>query len=354
MHPVPIFRDGIFFIIAALFSFTEKFLIFPDHQTSSMKALITGIGGFAGSHLADYLLANQSVEVFGIVEDLEKIENLQHHGDTITLFECDITEFHSVFKVIREIKPDIIFHLAAQAFVPSSFEHTAETFKVNVIGTINILEVVKACELSSRVIVVTSGEVYGETFGLPQLHSEQSIPHPVNPYAASKTSVDYIAQTYKIYEGLNIVIARPFNHTGPRQRPSFVCSSLAHQIVTLKKNNSPPQLRVGNVKARRDFTDVRDIVRGYWMLSQIDNKHNFIFNLCSGHIYAIEDIINLYQDITGMNFELLVEKKRLRGYDIQLLAGNADAIKHSIGWKPTIPLKQTLEDLFNYWMKKEN
>lgn len=318
-----------------------------------MKVLITGIGGFAGSHLAEYAAAHSKAKIFGILRDAEKDDNLHQIKDTVSLSTCEISDFHSVFKVIKEIQPDVIFHLAGQAFVPSSFEHAAETFKTNVIGTINVFEAVKASEISPRIIVVTSGEVYGETFGLPTLHTEQSIPQPVNPYAASKTSVDYVAQTYKKYEGLNIVIARPFNHTGPRQRPNFVCSSLAKQIVTIQKSNASKILRVGNIKARRDFTDVRDIARGYWMLSQIDNKNNFIFNLCSGKIFSIEEIITLYEEIVGEKFELNVEPKRLRGYDIQLLAGNASAIDHSIGWKAEIPLKQTLTDLLDYWNQKE-
>lgn len=318
-----------------------------------MKVLITGIGGFAGSHLADYIAANTSSEIFGILRDSERDDNLRQLGSAVTLSTGEITDFQSIFKIIKEVKPEIIFHVAGQAFVPSSFEHAAETFKTNVIGTINIFEAVKACEINPRIIVVTSGEIYGETFGVPQLHTEQSVPQPVNPYAASKTSMDYIAQTYKKYEGLNIVIARPFNHTGPRQRPNFVCSSLARQIVAIKKNNSEKILRVGNIAARRDFTDVRDIARGYWMLSQIDNKSNYIFNLCSGNILSIEEIIKQFESIVGETFQLNIEAKRLRGYDIQLLAGNHSAINHSVGWKPQIPFTQTLTDLLEYWTEKE-
>jgi GDP-4-dehydro-6-deoxy-D-mannose reductase len=318
-----------------------------------MKVLITGVGGFAGSHLADYIAGNTDAEIFGVLRDSEKSDNLQQIEEKIVLSTGEITDFQSIFKIMKEVKPDIIFHVAGQAFVPTSFEHAAETFKTNVIGTINIFEAVKACEISPRIIVVTSGEIYGETFGLPSLHTEQSIPQPVNPCAASKTSMDYIAQTYKKFEGLNIVIARPFNHTGPRQRPNFVCSSLAKQIVTIQKTKAPNILRVGNIKARRDFTDVRDIARGYWMLSQIDNKHNYIFNLCSGRIFSIEEIIALYEEIVGEKFELNVEPKRLRGYDIQMLAGSASAMNHSVGWKAEIPLKKTLTELLEYWNHKE-
>ena len=316
-----------------------------------MKVLITGIGGFAGSHLADFIIKTTQHEVFGVLRDGEKRDNIAAHGDRIQLYECDIIDFQPIFKILKEVKPDVVFHLAGQAFVPSSFEHTAETFKVNVIGPINILEAVKAADVSPRIVVVTSGEVYGETAGLPHLPTEESIPHPVNPYAASKTSIDYIAQTYKTYEEMNIVIARPFNHTGPRQRASFVCSSLARQISQIQKEHTKPVLNVGNIKPRRDFSDVRDIARAYWQLASISNKDNFIFNVCSGTVYSIEEIIGLYEKITGLKFELQVEQKRLRGYDIQLLAGNNGLVRKSTGWSPEIPMEQTLTDLLATWME---
>ena len=315
-----------------------------------MKVLITGIGGFAGSHLADLIIRTTQNEVCGVLRDGEKRDNIASHGDRIQLYECDIVDFQSIFKILKEAKPDIVFHLAGQAFVPSSFEHTAETFKVNVIGPINILEAVKAADISPRIVVITSGEVYGETAGLSNVHTEQSIPRPVNPYAASKTSIDYIAQTYKTYEEMNIVIARPFNHTGPRQRPSFVCSSLARQISVIQKEHTAPVLNVGNIKPRRDFTDVRDVARAYWQLGSISNKDNFIFNVCSGSVYSIEEIIGLYENITGLKFQLYTEQKRLRGYDIQLLAGNNGLLQKTTGWRPEIGMKRTLTDLLATWM----
>jgi GDP-4-dehydro-6-deoxy-D-mannose reductase len=317
-----------------------------------MKILITGVGGFAGSHLADYVIANSLAEVYGIVRDAEKNENIRSHEKSIRLYECDIVDFQSIFGVLKEVKPDIIFHLAGQAFVPSSFEHTAETFKVNVIAPINIFEAVKAVDIAPRIVVVTSGEVYGETAGFTAVHTERSIPRPVNPYAASKTSIDYIAQTYKTYEGLNIVIARPFNHTGPRQKPSFVCSSLARQISLAQKNNVPPVIKIGNIKPRRDFTDARDVVRAYWLLGKVSNEKDFIFNVCSGKIFSIEEIIRMYEGITGLKFELHIEEKRLRDYDIQLLAGSNELLRHTTGWRPEITMEQTLRDLLATWMEK--
>lgn len=317
-----------------------------------MKILITGIGGFAGSHLADLIMRTRQHEVFGVLRDGEKRDNIASHGEKIKLYECDIVNFQPVFNIMKEVRPDIVFHLAGQPFVPSSFEHTAETFKVNVIGSINILESVKAADVSPRIVVVTSGEVYGETDGLPAVHTEQSVPRPVNPYAASKTSIDYIAQTYKTFEGMNVVIARPFNHTGPRQRPSFICSSLAKQISIILKEHAAPVLNVGSIKPRRDFSDVRDVARAYWDLGTVSNAQDFIFNICSGHVYSIEEVIGLYEKITGLKFELKVEQKRLRGYDIQLLAGNNGLLRKTTGWSPQIPLEQTLKELLATWTEQ--
>jgi len=315
-----------------------------------MKVLITGIGGFAGSHLVDLIRSTTQYEVYGILRNGEKRDNIAEHEPKLGLFECDIADFQPVFQVMKDVKPDIVFHLAGQPFVPSSFEHTAETFKVNVIGSINILEAVKAAEISPRIVVVTSGEVYGETDGLPALHTEKSVPRPVNPYAASKTSIDYIAQTYKTFEGMNIVVARPFNHTGPRQRPSFICPSIARQIAQIRKTGADPVLRLGNVKPRRDFTDVRDVARAYLLLGTVPNKEHFVFNVCSGHIYSIEEIIDLYAKLSGIKLRVEVDRQRLRGYDIQLLAGDSTLLRNVTGWVPRIPLEQTLREMLDEWM----
>lgn len=316
-----------------------------------MKSLITGIGGFVGSHLAETLIAENKYNVFGLMRDLEKNENILGIEKNLNLTRCDINDFESVFKSIKNIKPDVIFHLAGQPFVPSSFESTADTFKVNVIGAINILEAIKSCEINPRIIIVTSGEIYGEAIGI-SLHTEKKLPHPVNPYAASKTSIDFIAQTYKRYEGLNIVIARPFNHTGPKQRNNFVCSSIAYQIAKIEKENLPKILKVGNIKARRMFSDVRDMAKGYSLLSEIDNSQDFIFNISTDEINSIEDVIKLYEEISGYKFELNIEPKRLRGYDIDLMAGDSSLFKSKTNWKNNFTLKQTLTDILNYWRTK--
>lgn len=315
-----------------------------------MKVLITGIGGFAGSHLAE-LLISQNIEVFGLMRDLERDENIFQIKNKLKLYEANINDFTSLFKVLKNINPEIIFHLAGQPFVPSSFEHTAETFQVNVIGTINLLEAIKATGKNPKTLIVTSGEVYGEVDGV-ELPSEKSIPNPVNPYAASKTSIDYIAQTYKKYEGLNILIARPFNHTGIRQRANFICSSLAKQIASIKKNKLENILNIGNISAKRDFTDVRDVVKAYWMITNIKENENFIFNISSGIHRSIEDVIKLFEKVSGTNFKLNIEQKRLRGYDIKLMAGDSTLLKNLTGWKPEINFETTLKELLKYWEEK--
>ena len=316
-----------------------------------MKVLITGIGGFVGSHLADYLVAKE-IQLFGLMRDVERNENIKNIINHISLHQADINDFTSLLKVIKQTKPDIILHTAGQPFVPSSFEHTAETFQVNVIGTINLLEAIKAADIKTRTLIITSGEIYGEVIGLP-LPTEKSIPNPVNPYAASKTSIDYISQTYKKFEGLDIVIARPFNHTGPRQRANFVCSSIAKQLVNLKKTNQKYILNLGNISAQRDFTDVRDVVKAYWQIANLKENENFIFNVSSGIQRTIKNVIQLFEKIIGEEISINVEKRRLRGYDIQLMAGDSTLIKNITGWKPIIPFEQTLQDLLHYWEQKE-
>ncbi|MDA0986441.1 MAG: GDP-mannose 4,6-dehydratase [Bacteroidetes bacterium] len=317
-----------------------------------MKVLITGIGGFVGSHLAE-LIIKEDQEVFGLIRDPKKIENIKNVISKISLHEGELLNYNSLYSVIDKIKPDFILHTAGQPFVPTSFEKTAETFQVNVIGTINLFEAVKSSGYNPRILVITSGEVYGEAFGLP-LPIEKTIPNPVNPYAASKTSIDYISQTYKKYEGLNIVIARPFNHTGIRQRENFICSSIAKQIAIIKKNNSEPILNVGNILAKRDFTDVRDMAKAYWMISKLQQNENFIFNICSGTHRSIEEVINLYEKISGLKFKLNIEQKRLRGYDIKLMAGDSSLIRSITGWSPIIKFEETLKGLLNYWEAKSN
>ena len=174
---------------------------------------------------------------------------------------------------------------------------------------------------------------------------------PANLYAASKVAIDYIAQTYKMSEGLDIVIARPFNHIGPRQRPTFVCASLARQFALIKRNKMEPVIKTGNTKPRRDFTDVRDVVKAYWSLGEFPNDRYFIFNICSGNVFSVEDIITMFEEISGVRVRREVDQDRIRKNDIQLVTGNNELLTKLTGWQPAYSMRRTLTDLFEYWME---
>ncbi len=315
-----------------------------------MKILITGIAGFAGSHLTDYILATQHSELSGIVRDSRDCKNIADHASSIRLHEGDITNLDFLLKTVGDLKPDIIFHLAAQAHIPSGQTLASETFKVNTLGTVNLLESVKLKSPDSKVLIVSSGAIYGEVFDERRLPTEQSPFHPQDLYTAGKAACDHIAQAYKRSFDLNVFIARPFNHTGPRQDPSYVCSSIAKQFAEIKKKTRPTRLRLGNVDARRDFSDVRDVVRAYWLITQ-QSQHS-IFNVCSGTIVSIRQIIGMLEEISGIDVELETDKNHLRKSDINLIAGNCDLLKSATSWRPKFSMTQTLTDLYHFHLNE--
>ena len=311
-----------------------------------MKILITGINGFAGSHLLDYIISNQDAEVHGIIQQKNDTQNIKPHLKRLKLHTADISRSKDVARVIAKVKPDRLFHLAAQAHTQSSNKKAAESFSVNVLGSVNILEAVRSSSAKSRVLIVSSGYIYGGRKNEIDLPDENSAFHPSDPYSASKASIDHIAQTYKTFYGLNVAIVRPFNHTGPRQSPAFVCSAIAEQFADIKKNKSK-KLRLGNLEPRRDFSDVRDVVRAYWMVCN-EPKEEFIFNISSGSIYSVRDVVGMLEEISGMHPEVVTDSSKLRKSDFDLLAGKSDRLRKTFGWKPEIPFRQTLTDLYQY------
>jgi GDP-4-dehydro-6-deoxy-D-mannose reductase len=317
-----------------------------------MNVLITGISGFAGSHLADYVLKNTKAKLFGTIRPGKRNSDLDSRLSIDALFPCDIKDFQSVCTVVGKAKPDIIFHLAGQSSVFTSHEQSIGTFEVNVIGTVNLVEATKACGIHPRILIVSSGEVYGGAEDSSAPPTEGSVLRPQNLYAASKVAVDYIAKTYKTSEQLDIVIARPFNHIGPRQSTSFVCASLARQFALIKKKKAEPVLKVGNTSPKRNFTDVRDIVRAYWLLGGIPNDRFFIFNICSEQIFSIGHIITMFEEISDTKVRSEADPDKVRSNDIQLVTGSNELLKKHTHWQPAYSMRQTLIDLFEYWMEK--
>jgi len=316
-----------------------------------VKVLITGITGFVGSHLADYLLSLGSIEIYGIERWRSRTENIEHIRDKINLVGCDIRDSISVTETIGKIKPDKIFHLAAQSFVPSSWQAPQESLTTNIIGELNVFEAVRAVNINPVIQIAGSSEEYGLV--LPdELPIKETNPlRPLSPYAVSKVGQDFLGyQYYKSYN-MNIIRTRAFNHTGPRRGEVFASSNFAKQIVEIEKNKREPVIFVGNLDARRDFSDVRDVVRAYWLATE-KCLPGEVYNISSGKALSIKEMLDLLLKISKVKVEIKQDSARMRPSDVNVLLGDNTKFCKQTGWKPEIPFEQTLKDLLEYWRGK--
>jgi GDP-4-dehydro-6-deoxy-D-mannose reductase len=314
-----------------------------------MRVLITGITGFAGSHLADYILSNHSgVDVFGIVRWRSRMDNILQIQDKIKLVEADIKDMVSLRAVLADIKPDRIFHLAAQSFVPTSWKCPAETLAINAIGEINLFEAILALNQTPKIQIAGSSEEYGQVFSNEIPMKETNPLRPLSPYAVSKVAQDLLAFQYHKSYAVRTVRTRGFNHTGPRRGDVFVTSSFAKQIAEIEQKKRPPVIHVGNLEAKRDFTDVRDMVRAYW-LSLEKGVEGEVYNIGSGQAYSMQEVLDLLMSLSRSKMEVKVDPARLRPSDVPVLLSDSSKFRALTGWRPMIPFKQTILDLLNYW-----
>ncbi len=315
------------------------------------KVLITGITGFAGSHLADFLLLNTGVQVYGICRWRSKLDNIEHIKDKINLLECDIRDASSVRKVIDQVRPDYIFHLAAQSYVYTSWHAPAETLSTNILGELNIFEAVRELKLSSRIQIAGSSEEYG-LVKPDEIPIEEDTPlRPLSPYAVSKVAQDMLAYQYYQSYRMEIVRTRAFNHSGPRRGEVFVCSNFAKQIVEIEKGIKKPIIKVGNLDAVRDFTDVRDTVRGYWLALE-EGKSGEVYNICSGKGWDISKVLSYLLKQTKVQITIEKDPSRLRPSDVPILIGDNSKFIAETGWYPQIAFEQTLLDLLKFWRER--
>lgn len=317
-----------------------------------MRVLMTGIDGFVGSHAAEFLLGVSGVEVHGTVIPSSDRRNILAISSKVHLHTLDILDEAAVREVIVGLRPDRILHFAAQAFVPTSVDDPAGTFRTNIMGGLSILEAARAAKkergLAPAVLMVSTGEVYGRVEADQQPITEDHPIRPANPYAASKASIDLIAQEYRKTFDVDVTVARPFNHIGPRQSPLFVCSDFGRQIAGIALGGGSGSIHVGDISVQRDFLDVRDVVRAYWMLFGRKGSE-FIYNVCSGTAVRISDILSMFEEISGVRATIVPDVQRARAYDIRLVVGNCDRLRNATGWSPAIPLRQTLTDVYAYW-----
>lgn len=313
-----------------------------------MRVLITGITGFAGSHLADLLLTEDGIEVFGTLRWRSRRENVEHLEGRVRFLECDLRDRASVDRMLRLARPDRIYHLAAQSFVPASWDAPGDTFITNVVGQVNLLEGVRASGLAPRILVAGSSEEYGLVHPEETPIAETNPLRPLSPYAVSKVAQDLLGYQYARSYGMHIVRTRAFNHTGPRRGHVFMTSNLARQVAEIEAGLREPVLEVGNLEARRDFTDVRDMVRAY-RLALEHGRAGEVYNVASGRAWSVAEVVGILRDLARVPFSVRQDPARLRPSDVPLLLGDAGRFRRATGWAPAIPFTRTLSDLLDDW-----
>jgi len=306
-----------------------------------MKAFITGISGFVGKHLADFLISKH-IEVFGIdIADGFERNSKVHYS------KADIFDSKALTDLLSNINPDYIFHLAGYSSVKKSFEQPELCKKINVLGSKSLFDAVLASGIQPKILIISSADIYGIPKKLPLVETHEL--HPVSPYAESRKEQEELCRYYYDTYNLHIIIARSFPHIGPGQQPIFVVSDFAKQIAEIE-NGKEPVIRVGNLKARRDFIDVRDVVKAY-LLGVEKGKTGEIYNICSGTSYSIKEILDMLLSLTTVKIKVKQDLQRVRQNDIPDLRGDNSKFFQQTGWSPRIALKTTLVDVLTYWRK---
>jgi GDP-4-dehydro-6-deoxy-D-mannose reductase len=316
------------------------------------RALITGITGFAGSHLAEYLLAEHpEVEVYGLYRWRSRMENLRDVTGRVRLVEGDLRDYSSIRQVLEVSRPDYVFHLAAQSFVPSSWTAPNETLTTNVSGQVNLFEAVRHLGLDPTIQIACSSEEYGMVYPEEVPIREENPLRPLSPYAVSKVAQDLMGYQYFQSFGLKVVRTRGFNHTGPRRGDVFVTSNFAKQVASIEAGLQEPVIRVGNLEAVRDFTDVRDMVRAYW-LAVTRAKPGEVYNIATGVGITIQELLDRLLALSEVEVRVEQDPERMRPSDVVRLVGDASKFRADTGWEPRVPFEQTLADVLGYWRQQ--
>ncbi len=314
-----------------------------------MKAFITGIAGFAGSHLCEYLLTNTQLNVSGLIHS--RVENISHLQDQIELYQGDLFDLNSIGDILSAAHPDYIFHLAGEANVPFSFSSPWQTFQSNVLSQINLLEKVRELVPGARILIVGSAEEYGQV--RPEdIPINESVPfRPDTPYGVSKVAQDMVGLQYHLQHNISIVRARAFNHIGARQTERFVASAFAKQIARIEAGLEPAVLRVGNLTSHRDFTDVRDTVRAYALLIE-RGQPGEAYNVGSGISHGIDELLAILLSFVDIAIEVQIDHARLRPSDVPVSCCDYSKLHAVTGWQPSISFREGLLYTLNYWREK--
>lgn len=311
------------------------------------KALITGIAGFVGSHLAELLLS-QGYEVYGMARPRSKTDHIETIKNKLHLEDADLLDSHSLYSLVAKIKPDYVFHLAAQSFVPTSWVSPSVTLEVNIVGTANLFEAVRMAGIDPVIQIACSSEEYGLVLENEVPIKETNPLRPLSPYAVSKLAMDYLGYQYHQSYKVRVVRTRGFNHTGPRRGETFAESSFAKQIAMIEKGKQEPVISVGNLEAHRDYTDVRDMVKAYVFTVEKCDPGD-VYNICTGKAQKIGDMLNLLLSFSKVKVTIKEDPSRMRPSDVPVLIGDNSKFVQKTGWKAEIPFEKTMEDLLNYW-----
>lgn len=315
-----------------------------------MIVLITGAGGFVGKHLLDHLQHAADVVLHGTVLDTSQLNSVMH--DTrCQWWILDLRDPQATRDIVEHIKPDQIYHLAGQAYVPRSFEDPWETLDNNIRGTLNLLMAIQQLKLSTRFVNIGSADIYGPAQP-SQLPLRETTPFtPASPYSVSKIAQDMLAYQYFNAYKLHTVRMRPFNHIGPGQNQRFAASDWASQIAEAELGKRDPIVSVGNLSAARDFTDVRDVVRAYALAAE-KSLPGEVFNVCSGKPHTMQAILETLVSLSRVKIEVRVDPERFRPVDIPTLYGDYGQLHERTGWSPAIPIEQTLSDVLDEWRQR--
>ncbi len=311
-----------------------------------MKALVTGISGFVGSHLAEYLLGHTDWRIAGTVYgDERNIQSIRHQ---LELYPAELSKLSVMESVLDAARPDVIFHLAAMAATSRSWQDPAATLGINLAMQANVLQAVVNLGLDARTLVIGSSEEYGAVRP-DQLPINEDTPfRPMNPYAVSKVGQDMLGLQYYLSHKLDTVRVRPFNHIGPRQGLGFVASDFASQVARIEASLQSPVMRVGNLQAERDFTDVRDVVRAYHLLA-VHAESGSVYNVGSGQSHAIQQVLDVLLVQSRAAIRVEQDPARMRPSDIPRVVCDLSRIHECTGWEPQIPFEKSLCDILDYW-----
>lgn len=308
-----------------------------------LRVLITGATGFVGNHLATHLhTSHPDAVIYGT--KLFDTEKSNQHIETTYLI--DLKDYGQVRDMLVDCQPDYIYHLAAQAFVPRSFEDPWETLENNIRSQLNLIQACLELDIRPRMLIISSAEIYGAVDAAKMPITVDTPMRPTNPYSVSKVTQDMLGLQFFLSHDLPIMRARAFNHIGPGQNPRFVAPAFATQIAKIEVNHQEPFIYVGNIEAQRDFTDVRDIVRAYQLITE-KGQPGQAYNVASGKAYSIQYLLDTLLSYSDIEIEVRVDEARLRPVDVPVILGDYSQLNHDTGWKPTISFEGTLKDVLD-------